>query len=432
MLKDIAELKAMGFTETDDLPVLVVPAAEKEVRSNPRLAWHPRSEEESFERAYAVGAAYIEAPAERYVDIPKLGLNPVNKYNTPTGLYWYPFDKTSEFATDRPYRITANLVGMGVDLSKVSDEHIEEMRELLVDVFPVYFSLEDVWERSRRFIETDYNSNRKRTAQEKRAALWWSVTRYCAEKIGRYQRRKVEDAWTSVFRSLGIDFVFDPGFGVVHRSEPHQIVSFSNNVNVLKDVAIEENAAHGEDSEWDRGPWKKDEYKLFARNEKGALITKNYKKRLFQKQSFYAGDTLVLGEFYDEEEEVYRDISFSVVRFLPRKIVVLFEENLFVIHANAWSTFEAWRESGRTNLFQRSTDEEVPFLPVEPLDPEARLEFFRELYRNDSEALSYYYPAKTNRVIEDLDAEYLLYDKIAFAKEYPDLRLFFADLGLDY
>lgn len=387
MLKDIAELKARGFTETNNLPVLVVPAAESVLRSNPRLAWHPRSEEESFERAYAVGAAYSKVPAERYTSIPKLGLNPVNKYNTPTGLYWYPLEKTSDFATDRPYRITANLVGMGVDLSKVSEEHIEEMRALLVDVFRVYFSLEDVWEHSKFFIENSpdrwQESYTQRSAQEKRAALWWAVTRYCADKIARYQKRKREDAWTSVFRALGIDFVLDPGLGVVHRLEPSQIVSFSNNTDVLKDVAIEDNHKASETWEGRRATF----YKVLVKKDKGTLLVKNLAKRTFQKQNFSVGDTLLLeGDtlLLDGSFEDLENISLTVVRFLQRGLLVLLGENFFAITANVWSSFDS-RETGNGYALQQSSlneylddDYEEDYPLAEHVTPEENPEYFED------------------------------------------------------
>jgi len=127
--------------------------------------------------------------------------------------------------------------------------------------------------------------------------------------------------------------VLDPGFGVVHRLEPSQIVSFSNNTDVLKDVAVEDNHKVWQGSQ-------DTFYKILVKKDKGTLLVKNFAKRAFQKQNFSVGDTLVLERSPYYGEDSVQNISLTVVRLLQRGLLVLFGEDFFAITANAWSYFD--------------------------------------------------------------------------------------------
>lgn len=329
MRKDIFELEAAGFTETEELPVLVVPAAKSEIRSNPALAWHAKSDEESFDRAYRVGASYATLSAERYTDLPKVGLNPQNRYNTPTGLYWYPLGKTAYFAIDRPYRITAKLQGMGLDLGSVSEDSIEDLTELLIDIFGFELSIEEISRNSAFFMKYDKDGER-RDEQGRLAALWWAITRHASRTIAHYWDRNKQASWTSVFRALGIDFVYDPGFGVIHEAEPTQIVSFTHNSNVLQDVRIDSQ----DDS--DSRP-SGIAFKFLEKRNKHILLTADFQKREYQKQEFSEQSTIVLagGQFETEK-------NFEILKIQERYILVYHAQSqklYYIRRLKDWSVF---------------------------------------------------------------------------------------------
>jgi hypothetical protein len=235
---DVLDLLEAGFTED---PVELGSDGPVSVFSPPALQENPVQEyEEASRPMLSLGVRYLSVNVERFTAIPKIGLNPQNKYDTPTGLYWYDRDMPhAEFATDRKYVIRATLAGSGVDLGNLDDEAVDNLIYAIERTFAVRpawaikkrirITYDDVNKQSASWVEGRVRSAGEQGLDQdaaRAAAMWWAVTRLAAKRLAKREGRRLVDAWTTVFRSLGINFVYDPGFGVIHTAEPAQVVSF--------------------------------------------------------------------------------------------------------------------------------------------------------------------------------------------------------------
>lgn len=247
---DVLDLLEAGFTEA---PVELGSDGPVSVFSPPALQENPVQEyEEASRPMLSLGVRYLSVNVERFTDIPKIGLNPKNKYDTPTGLYWYDRDMPhADFATDRKYVIRATLAGSGIDLGSLDDYAVDS----LLDAIEQTFDIRPAWSIKKR-VRITYDAVEKQSASfvesrvqyaakngldpdaARAAAMWWAVTRLTAKRLAKREGRRLVDAWTTVFRSLGINFVYDPGFGVIHVAEPAQVVSFDP--RVIQDAELDE------------------------------------------------------------------------------------------------------------------------------------------------------------------------------------------------
>jgi hypothetical protein len=247
---DVLDLLEAGFTEA---PVDLGSDGPVSVFSPPALQENPvQAYRETTQQMLTLGVRYLSVNVERFTDMPKIGLNPRNQYETPTGLYWYDRDmEHADFATDRRYVIRATLAGSGVDLGTLDDYAVDNLMYAIEQTFKIRpawtikkridITYDDVEKQSASFVKS-----RVRYAAEngldqdaaRAAAMWWAVTRLAAKRLAKREERKLVDAWTTIFRSLGINFVYDPGFGVIHTAEPAQVVSFEP--RVVQDAQLEE------------------------------------------------------------------------------------------------------------------------------------------------------------------------------------------------
>lgn len=117
---------------------------------------------------------------------PKLGLNPLNDFDTPTGFYMYPLQKgkISSFATDRPYAIVTSLKGSGnfLRLSDYTDVDLQRDIE----------SLRDEEGLSRRMEEDARQTARVNTP----GGILWNITRLLATSREREKGKEKNPAWT--------------------------------------------------------------------------------------------------------------------------------------------------------------------------------------------------------------------------------------------
>lgn len=271
---DVLDLIEDGFTERpvelgSDGPIAVI--SPPTLRENPVREYRGTTEHFARDRRPLadIGGRYLSVAVKRFTDIPKIGLNPQNRYQTPTGLYWYDRELPhADFGSDRKYVIRATLSGVGVDLGSLEDDHVENLISEIGSQFDfrsrsggrfradVAWTLSSVLKAIRSsspveddiswFTSNDWLKDRLRLAKERgfdvatarAASMWWGVTRLAAKRLAVREGRKHVDAWTTVFRRLGIDFVYDPGFGIIHNEEPEQIVSFDP--RIIADAELDE------------------------------------------------------------------------------------------------------------------------------------------------------------------------------------------------
>ena len=166
--------------------------------------------------AYEAAGGYFV----HFSNFPKLGINPVNKFDTPTGFYAYPLDftKINKFANERPYALIVKPVR--ARLWYLSTYDIAQYRADRA-------KLEDAFGDANGRLEVDdwLKGARVRTP----AGQMWNVTRHLA---GKNTAR-----WTRLLYSeLGYDGVVDDCEGIIHPNELCQAVFFDVRKLELVDV----------------------------------------------------------------------------------------------------------------------------------------------------------------------------------------------------
>jgi uncharacterized protein YjbI with pentapeptide repeats len=151
----------------------------------------------------------------------KLGLNPTNKYNTPTGFYAYISNlRFAPFALDRPYAIVFRPTESArlLKIRSYTQTDLEADVRMLVEWtgkmsgFP---SKSDVVE-AFRWAEEEARSSTP-------GGRIWNITRVCASWLD-----SPNSAWTRILsKVLGYDGVVDECMSVIHNSEPCQAVFFN-------------------------------------------------------------------------------------------------------------------------------------------------------------------------------------------------------------
>lgn len=184
--------------------------------------------------------------------VPKLGINPQSKYNTPIGIYSYPADyvynragdreSMSElpFAGDAPYvnifKSTGNILtisSMKIDNTLMG--YYEELRRVMSpfekgEMRGGYMHYEE-------FVDKFASESDKEAKVDTPGGHFWYVTMKCADVISKRRGIAKPIAWNWIFRQLGIDGVLDEGEDIIHENEPVQAVFFSKeNIEVLDRV----------------------------------------------------------------------------------------------------------------------------------------------------------------------------------------------------
>jgi hypothetical protein len=167
---------------------------------------------------------------ERWVDkgcfftmteINKLGINPHSTYDTPLGIYSYPL--TSKFyalllKAQLPFANDADFVqifrpksGANVLTLGFNEQKFDELCELVEN--------EVKGSSGENFYNKVYEKAIETASGKTFSTIFWNLTRLVAKQS--------PIKWRSLFLSLGIDGVNDPGRGVIHQNEPEQAVFFN-------------------------------------------------------------------------------------------------------------------------------------------------------------------------------------------------------------
>jgi hypothetical protein len=216
---------------------------------------------------------------------PKLGINPVSTYNTPLGIYAYPLEYAYElagnthlkelpFAGNHPYFNLFRIKGKVVNLNRMDKTEFDNWISIIKQKFykqaklkpSEYHFTNDAVD---RFVEKSMSDAKISTY----GGRFWYVTLNLAEIYKGYRpfrkdkRIEINDkkivytkphaiAWNKLLRDIGIDATIDQGEGIIHSSEPTQIVIF--NYKSIKDKERHENRYNTVDVEY--GKKLKDEF----------------------------------------------------------------------------------------------------------------------------------------------------------------------------
>lgn len=196
-----------------------------------------------------------------FTDLPKLGINPGSKYNTPIGIYAYPAEyviyKTTPFgniyseppstmamtalpfAGGKPWanifraRSGANIIDLGKFTEAQYNQYGDKLKALLTKL-PIEYRTQPLdSDTATKYIDTLMDAANKSARVNTPGGKFWYVTMRLSEVMN---TNSTTIAWTDIFRRLGIDGFVDPDREIIHPSEPTQAVFFSGKAVELLDT----------------------------------------------------------------------------------------------------------------------------------------------------------------------------------------------------
>lgn len=187
-----------------------------EARRNPEQ--NPR------ERGHSAAVKYLEQFDDlshigvRMTSIPKLGLNPTSRYDTPFGICFYPADyylQVKKGGAKLPFAETAQYIQIfkwgSNRVLTISDLDQQEYKEILDKLA----SMGDASQIDQLIKQAEIGARRKSLG-----GLIWYVLMRLSDVDNQVSGRK----WASMLRKLGYDVVIDLGEGIIHPSEPTQSI----------------------------------------------------------------------------------------------------------------------------------------------------------------------------------------------------------------
>jgi len=162
-----------------------------------------------------------------FTSVKKLGINPNNIYNTPTGIYSYPLDyvasiienkgsiKSLPYASERPYAWVLKLNGNKLDISSYKNGEVDSKKLQEYAKFKgIIFTNE--------YIHTGIQL--------------FSDVQYIAKKLSKNENSTKTLIGAIMSKVLGYDFCVDHGSGIIHENEPYQCVIYNPRCIVAKQL----------------------------------------------------------------------------------------------------------------------------------------------------------------------------------------------------
>lgn len=172
-----------------------------------------------------------------------IGINPNNKYNTPTGIYgyvlkpmWNKFnDKNIPFASDRPTIVVFKLkLAEGEKIAKSSSFTPEQYDEAEGKLKKMYNLTQD----DINTLLDQVNSVYINTPFKK----FWTLTRQISIDQTKQNGRKHIHYWSTLFIKLGYPIIMDDaGTGTIHSNEPIQSVVFGKKYTEILEIIENKN-----------------------------------------------------------------------------------------------------------------------------------------------------------------------------------------------
>jgi hypothetical protein len=227
--------------------------------------------------------------------IPKLGINPTSRYNTPIGIYAYPAEYVIQkvgrklplnklpFAGDEPwvniFRVSenSNVINLYEVTEDMYNEYCQRFVEILSKRYTNYtnFPLETTNKVVVRFKEEAKTAARVTTPGGK---LWY-VSMAVSQEINTLYRGKTRSVtWNKLFRDVGIDGFIDMGQGIIHPSEPTQAVFFSMKPIRVLDRVQNKYSPDTREKEQFKGQAKKEEFERLIKEFRQIIATGDIKE----------------------------------------------------------------------------------------------------------------------------------------------------------
>ena len=173
-----------------------------------------------LEFGHTAGKAYIQSLKEKGEDLgrygitmtklPKVGINPGSRYNTPIGVYFYParyYLKRSEL----PFEHDANYINVIkfkdgakiLDLGVIEEEDLDTLVSKLSKIYPP------------EKVQQYYTESLTEAQVLTPAGAFWYITFKLSDNNSK--------TWNKIFRQLGYDIVIDTtGEGIIYETETTQ------------------------------------------------------------------------------------------------------------------------------------------------------------------------------------------------------------------
>ena len=164
-------------------------------------------------------------------ELPKLGVNPRSKYQTPVGIYFYPADYYLKqhgrvpFQERAPYVNVFEYEGRVLNTRDYSNQDFEQDLAKLRRLYPQHEANID-YDRE-QCLDPDVNDFSP-LVDIPAGWIWFVVWRLADNILGDMAETTEPQApaksvkWNHVMRQLGYDAVVDPGHEVIHKGEPTQ------------------------------------------------------------------------------------------------------------------------------------------------------------------------------------------------------------------
>jgi len=161
------------------------------------------------------------------IDIPKIGINPQTRYETPAGVYCYPLSANYyhnliegflPFANDKPYVGLVKLKWSAkwlklIDSSDGTKEEADRVEQYLKDKYNFDIANAQMTPRN-----MDFSPNSR----------IFVLSYFCSKEIAKKDGVRATIAFSKLLRELGYDGVYDSGNSIIHPSEPTQLICLNS------------------------------------------------------------------------------------------------------------------------------------------------------------------------------------------------------------
>ncbi len=167
--------------------------------------------------------------------LPKVGVNPRSKFNTPVGIYFYPADYYYDMITndvELPFQHNARYIQIMeittpdiLVLNDVTEDDFQNMTATMMNMK----SSSQYRERVQKFIEYSEFDAKVKTPAGRLWYVMWQVSDFIAGSTHRTNKPQSHDGyrppprpavvWNWLIRNLDYKVVIDRGWGIIHENE---------------------------------------------------------------------------------------------------------------------------------------------------------------------------------------------------------------------